>query len=170
VEFIPTKQRRTLSACVDGVFGACYRFAYVGENPDGSPTSSFPWAGTVETRPEHIIGAVSLARGIYAAVRAAASSFAAWQAARAEEAAIRELVKNYRPNSELGKLAKDVVRNGGRERMTATQREAAARFYEKEAARVGQKYADAARRLNLERAKYLREGGPIPPGTIHRFK
>ena len=53
--------------------------------------------------------------------------------------------------------------------MTAIEREAAARFYEKAAARVGGKYSEAARRLNLARAKYLREGG-VPPGKIHGFK
>ena len=34
-------------------------------------------------------------------------------AAKAEEAAVEALLKNYHPNNELGKLAKEVVDKGG---------------------------------------------------------
>src|SRR5215217_1939035 len=159
-EFIPTKEQPNLILySADGY--QVYRF---GENADGSPRANWLWTGKVEDKPEHMIAAVGLGQGIANLLRGAVRSFVAWRIAKAEEAAVQALLKNYRPNGELGRLAKDVVRNGGRERMTAIEREAAARFYEREAARVAQKYAEAARRLNLERARYLREGGPVPPG------
>jgi hypothetical protein len=30
--------------------------------------------------------------------------------------------------------------------------------------------ANPGRLFNLERARYLREGGPVPPGTLNEFK
>ena len=164
-EFIPTKEQPNLIIYSSDGYQV-YRF---GENADGSPRAKWLWTGKVEDRPDHMIAAVDLGRNILSLLREAVSSFVAWRAARAEEAAVEALLKNYHPNNELGKLAKEVVDKGGRERMTAIEREAAARFYEKAAARVGGKYSEAARRLNLARAKYLREGG-VPPGKIHGFK
>ena len=164
-EFIPTKEQPNLIIySPDGY--KVYRF---GENADGSPRANSLWTGKVEDKPEHMIAGVELGRTFLNLVRGAAKSFVAWRAAKAQEAAVEAILKNYRPNSELGRLAKDVVNKGGRERMTAIEREAAARFYEQQAAKVVGKYSEAARKLNLERARYLREGG-VPPGKIHGLK
>ena len=165
-EFVPTKERPNLIIySPDG-----YQVWRFGENADGSPRAYSLWTGKVEDKPDHVIAAVDVGRSLVNILRGAVKSFLAWRAAKAQEAAVEALLKNYRPNSELGKLAKDVVDKGGRERMTAIQREAAARFYEQQAARVTGRFSEAARKLNLERARYLREGGPVPPGKIHRFK
>jgi RHS repeat-associated protein len=48
-------------------------------------------------------------------------------------------------------------------------REAAARYYDRVAQVVGGKYAEAARLFNLERARYLREGGAVAPGTLPEY-
>ena len=60
-----------------------------------------------------MIAAVDLGRNILSLLRGAVSSFVAWRAAKAEEAAVEALLKNYHPNNELGKLAKEVVDKGG---------------------------------------------------------
>jgi RHS repeat-associated protein len=165
-EFIPTKEQPNLILySPDGY--QVYRF---GENADGSPRVRSLWTGKVEDRPEHIIMAVSIFQDVYAILRGAVSSFVAWRATKAEEAAIEQLVKNYHPNSELGRRVKDVLENGGRERLSTVEREAAARWYEQTAKeRVKGAFKEAARKLNMERARYLREGG-APPGKIHGYK
>jgi len=165
VEFIPSTRRPTLFTCADGTWGACNRVASLSEHSDGSPRVVELWTGRVENKPEHIIGAVDLARSILNVVRAAAQSFVSWRT----EAAIRQIIKEYHPNSELGKRVKDVIEHGGRERLSAVEREAAARWYEQTAARVKGSFQEAGRKLNLERARYLREGGPLP-GKIHKYK
>jgi RHS repeat-associated protein len=169
VEFIPTSEKPKLFTCSDGTWRACNQVAELGENSDGSPNVRLLWTGRVEDKPEHIIMAVDLARSILNVVRGAVSSFVAWRAAKAEEAAIQQILKNYHPNSELGRRVKDVLENGGRERLSTIEREAAARWYEQTAKRVKGSLQEAARKLNMERARYLREGGPLP-GKIHKYK
>ena len=55
------------------------------------------------------------------------------------------------------------------ESLSQAERRAAADFFRAEAERVGGRYKEAARLYNLERARYLEEGGPTPPGTLHEF-
>lgn len=72
------------------------------------------------------------------------------------------------------RVVKDVV--AGRRPLgvlSRTERESAARFYEQAAERAGRTKginAEAGKAFNLERARYLREGGPTPPGTLNSFK
>jgi RHS repeat-associated protein len=53
--------------------------------------------------------------------------------------------------------------------LTGQQRAAAANYYETIADQVGGRFSREARLFNLERARYLREGGEIPPGTLPKF-
>ena len=45
----------------------------------------------------------------------------------------------------------------------------AAHFFRQQANRVGGKFKNAARQFNLERARYLEQGGPQPPGNLADF-
>jgi RHS repeat-associated protein len=68
------------------------------------------------------------------------------------------------------KLIESVVK--GKEsldKLTPRVRELAARHYEQIARNVRGNLAEQARAFNLERARYLREGGPTPPGTLPKF-
>ena len=166
VEFVPTTQYPHLIIySEDGT--QSYRF---GEGRDGSPKILTLWTGGVENRPDHIIMAVGAGRGIAGLLSGAIRSFLTWRTAKAQEPAIQELFKNYRSGSELGKRVKDVLEHGGRERLTDIEREAAARWYEMMAKeKVKHQLKEAARELNLQRARYLREGGNLP-GKIHQYK
>lgn len=54
--------------------------------------------------------------------------------------------------------------------ITPEEREAAANYYEEAAQRTSGINREAGRLYNLERARYCREGGPVPPGTLIEFK
>lgn len=45
----------------------------------------------------------------------------------------------------------------------------AAHFFRQQANRVGGKFKNAAREFNLERARYLEQGGSQPPGNLADF-
>jgi len=165
-EFVPTKEHPYLIIySPDGY--KVYRF---GEDKDGGPKAFWLWTGKVEDRTEHLILAIDATRAFKALIGGAIRSYLGWRAAKAQEAAVQALLKSYHPNNDLGRAVKEVLDKGGVEKLTAIEREAAARFYEMKAAEVRGPLAEAARRLNLERARYLREGGVVPPGKIHRFK
>jgi hypothetical protein len=53
--------------------------------------------------------------------------------------------------------------------LTAEQRRLAAEFYRKTAGEVGGKFKDQARQFNLERARFLEDGGNVPPGSLPEF-
>ncbi len=53
--------------------------------------------------------------------------------------------------------------------LSMEQRISAAQYYERIAGQVGNRFESEARLFNLERARYLREGGEIPPGSISQF-
>jgi RHS repeat-associated protein len=68
------------------------------------------------------------------------------------------------------RLIESVLRTGERlEELTPAIREKAAQYYDQVAELVGGKHAEMARLFNLERARFLREGGLIPPGTLPEF-
>jgi hypothetical protein len=54
-------------------------------------------------------------------------------------------------------------------KISPATRERAAQFYEEMANHTVNTLANPARLFNLERARYLREGGSVPPGTLPEF-
>jgi len=163
-EFIPTKDQSVYVITRNGMM---YEF---GENKDGSPRTRSLWTGMVQ---DSSFDLVAIALGGNGFVKIAQAAHAAHQAARqARDARIEQMVKDYKPNSELGKRVKDVLNKGGRERLTRDEREAAARWYERTAQeRVRGPKQGEAKQLNMDRAKYLRDGGSTPPdvGKIHKY-
>lgn len=108
-EFIPTKEQPNLILySPDGYH--VYRF---GENADGSPRFKWLHTAKIEDRPEHIIMAVSIFQDVYALIRGAVSSFAAWRTARAAEEAARSAAERLpnlagRTRTEARQVLKDV--------------------------------------------------------------
>ncbi len=78
-----------------------------------------------------------------------------------------ESIQRYTPNSDV----REAVKTGkGLDALSSQERETAAKFYEEAAQRTTGINKESGRLFNLERARYLREGGPTPPGTLNEFK
>jgi hypothetical protein len=74
----------------------------------------------------------------------------------AERAVINDVFRGRSPVSAL-------------EALGPGRREAAIAFYRQVAGATQGKFAEAARLFNLERARFLEQGGPLPPGTLMEF-
>jgi hypothetical protein len=148
------------------------RTAYLfGERRDGTPFVRDLQTGMTRDASWDIVGLFIPSRlGVQGIAATASLLWAKHQAKRAAfEAAVETLAK-LNPN-QIAKGISAVLR--GKQplnTLSRVEREAAARYYER-IAREGTtgKFAEAARQYNLERARYLREGGPVPPGTLREF-
>ena len=156
-EFIPTKDQSVYVITRNGMM---YEF---GENKDGSPRTRSLWTGMVQ---DSSFDLLALALGGNGFVKIAQAAHAAHQAARQARAEKFEREVNlYTPS----KNVKDVIdKKRPLETLSRSEREVAARWYEKVAERVKGTKAEQAKRLNQDRARYLREGGK-PPGKIHEY-
>jgi hypothetical protein len=97
---------------------------------------------------------LAIAGGVAASAAMAARTIPAWP--KAIEGSRRLVDSVLKGKEDLGKL-------------TTAEREQAANYYEELSKHVVGTLADAATTFNLERARYLREGGAIPPGTLPQF-
>lgn len=167
IEFVPTANRPRLKIWnEDGT-----RQLQLGEKRDGSPDVRNLWVGRITDSSWEIAGLFIPgrigAKGILAAATALWAKHQAWKETT-------ELAIKYLATKQPSRVVKDVV--AGRKPLGAlsrTEREGAARFYEQAAERAGSTKginAESGRAYNLERARYLREGGPTPPGTLNSFK
>ncbi|HEX2270745.1 MAG TPA: hypothetical protein VHH35_14460 [Pyrinomonadaceae bacterium] len=144
---------------------------HFGEGKDGKPFVRELQTGMVQDVSWDIVGLFIPSRLAVKGIAATATFlWAKHQAKRAAFEAAVETLSKSNPNQIAKGISAVLKGKQPLNTLSRAEREAAARYYER-VAREGTKgkFADAARQYNLERARYLREGGKVPPGTLREF-
>jgi RHS repeat-associated protein len=146
-------------------FGLC-------PNPDGSPCIGTAAASSIVfAQLGRMAPAINKSVAIFAGGSLAIAGTIVAAPAVATAMATRGAIPLFPAAIEGSRRAVEAVLKGSEdlETLDPEVREQAASFYEDVAANVGGKLETEARAFNLERARYLREGGRVAPGTLPKF-